>query len=129
MEITLKSLDINPVIFFRGTDAEITAAEAAEDERRAQLEEIIFSDSFAALEYLTEYGQRRILHHSTRPEYAFQLSYIDPDGIPAMHESFVSTTGEDTRDNSKAALLRHFINLTLAHDLKIKVVRREELAA
>lgn len=114
--ISFDSLGIDPCIFFLGTDADIAQAEEKEAGRAAELETIIFSDSFRALELTRETGAREILHHSTRPGVAFQLSYIAADGIPTMHENYirtseVSTDGASVED--KSALLRHYVNATL----------------
>ena len=90
-QITLEALNIDPKIYFLGTDEEQEKAEAKETARAAELEKIIFSEGFRAMEYINEYGQRRILHHSTRPGILFQMSYIGPDGVAAMHENYIQT--------------------------------------
>lgn len=116
-EIILKSLEIDCNLYFFGTDEEINAAEQKEAERAAELEKIIFSANFRALEYCTTYGSRIILHHSTRPGVDFQLSYIAADGIPTMHENYYTN---DTR--SKKELLRHYVNATIDEDITARLL-------
>lgn len=116
-EITLQSLDIDCNLYFFGTDEEIEAAEKKEEARAAELEKIIFSDSFRALEYYTTYGSRIILHHSTRPGVDFQLSYIAADGVPTMHENYYTN---DTR--SKKELLKHYVDATIDEDITARLL-------
>lgn len=111
--LTLKSLDINPNIYFFGTDEAIEEAERKEEEQAAAVSAIISAPDFIALEYKTETGAKRILHRSTRPGVFWQLSYIAADGIPTMHENF-NNTDESTRNAAPIReLLRHFVTLTL----------------
>ncbi len=111
--LTLKSLDINPNIYFFGTNEVIEQAERKEEEQAAAVSVIISAPDFIALEYKTETGAKRILHRSTRPGVFWQLSYIAADGIPTMHENF-NNTDESTRNAEPLRkLLRHFVNLTL----------------
>ena len=116
-ELFFASLEIDPCLFFLGSDEEIEAAEKKENERAAELEKIIFSGDFRALEYRTTYGSRIILHHSTRPGVDFQLSYIAADGVPTMHENYYIN---DSR--SRENLLRHYINKTLQKDIKAQLL-------
>ena len=110
---TLKALNINPNIYFFGTDAAIEEAERKEAKQAATVAAIISAPDFVALEYKTESGAKRILHRSTRPGVFWQLSYIAADGIPTMHENF-NNTDESTRNAEPIhELLRHFVNLTL----------------
>lgn len=118
---TFPALHIDYTVFFLGTEAEQETAEAKEAERAAELEKIIFSADFIALEYTTRRGQRRILHHSTRNGVQFQLSFIDPDGVPAMHESFKAA------DNEK--LLRHFVNAGNNNKLSLRIITKGGKAA
>lgn len=124
--VLLKSLNINPVLFFLGTDEEIKEAEEKEARRAAEIEKIIFSPDFIAARYYTEKGATRILHHSTRPGVGFQLSYIDSDGIPAMHENFIKTSPDHVQENiqDKNHLLKHFVDITLTENLNLEIVRR-----
>ena len=118
---TFPALHIDYTVFFLGTEAEQEAGETKEAERAADLEKIIFSADFIALEYTTRQGQRRILHHSTRNGIQFQLSFIDPDGVPAMHESYKAA------DNEK--LLRHFVLAGNEHDLHLRIITKGGTAA
>ena len=122
--ITIKSLDINPNIYFFGTDEAIEEAERKEAKQAERIAAIISAPDFIALEYKTETGAKRILHRSTRPGVFWQLSYIAADGIPTMHENF-NNTNESTRNAEPILeLLRHFVNLTLdrPQDLTILTV-------
>ena len=122
--IKLKAMDINPAIWFTGTDEEIEQAERKEARQAAKLEKIIFSPDFQQLTYTTTTGAIRSLHRSTRPGVMFQLSYIDPDGVPAMHENFIQTMTiygvgkiQDKRD-----LIRHFVNKTFRNSLQLELI-------
>lgn len=124
---TFPALHIDYTVFFLGTDAEQEAAEAKETARAAELEKIIFSGDFIAAEYITERGQRRILHHSTRPGVVWQLSYIDPDGVPAMHENFISAGGDPYKVGSigsREKLLSHFIHAGNNNPLSLRIITK-----
>ena len=103
-------LNIDPCIYFRGTDEEIESARKQEETAADALKAIIYAPSFQALEIRKQYPRgtaREILHHSTRHGVLFQLSYIDPDGIPAMHENYIKTAPEAIHDERE--LLRHIV--------------------
>ena len=122
--IKLKAIGIDPTIWFFGTDEEIEQAEKAEARQAAKLEEIIFSPGFQQLTYTTKDGSIRSLHRSTRPGVMFQLSYIDPDGIPAMHENFIQTQiiyGVGAIQ-TKRDLIKHFVNQTLKKSLYLELI-------
>lgn len=115
-QLFFDSLKINPTIYFWGTDREIEEAEEKEAIRAAELEKVLFSDDFLALELTRESGAREILHHSTRKGVFFQLSYIASDGVPTMHENYIRTdepTTDGARVEGKETLLRHYVNATL----------------
>lgn len=122
--IKLKSMDIDPAIYFTGSDKEIEEAEKAEARQAAKLERIIFSDCFQQLTYTNHAGAIRSLHRSTRPGVMFQLSYIDPDGVPAMHENFIQTRTiyGVGKIQSKRDLIKHFVNQTLKKSLQCELV-------
>ena len=122
---TLAPLNISDTVYFLGTEAEQAEAEAKEATRAAELAAIITAPDFIALEYINSYGQRRILHRSTRPGVMWQLSYIDPDGVPAMHENFISTGGdpyEVGHINTESQLYKHFIHAGNNNPLTIKAI-------
>lgn len=107
-------LRIDPCIYFRGTDAEIDRAQIKEETAAEALKAIIYAPGFKALEIRKERPTgtaREILHHSTRHGVLFQLSYIDPDGIPAMHENYIQTAPEAVNEaiHDERELLRHII--------------------
>lgn len=124
--ITLPALNIDHCLFFRGTDAEIEEAEQKENGRAEEIKKIIFSDGFRAMEYTNYNGQRRILHHSTRPGVMFQLSYIDPDGVPAMHENYIKDTSRAPLDDSAIMdikkLLRHYVIASNSDPLTLTII-------
>lgn len=123
-EIVLKSLNIDPVIYFSGTDEEIEQAERKEEKQSKIIENIIFSSDFQQLTYKTASGAIRSLHRSTRPGVMFQLSYIDPDGVPAMHENFIQTRiiyGVGAIQ-TKRDLIKHFVNQTLKKSLYLELI-------
>lgn len=111
--ITLKSLDINPNIYFFGTNEAIEAAERKEQVQADIIKNIISAPDFIALEYRTKSGARRILHRSTRCGVLWQLSYIAADGVPTMHENYISIGRTEEHTHTAAELYRHFVNLTL----------------
>lgn len=124
---TLAPLHISNTVFFKGTLEEIQAAERKEASRADEIERIITAPDFIALEYISYNGQRRILHKSTRPGVKYQLSYIDPDGVPAMHENFISLGGdpyEVGHIGSERELYRHFIHASNSEPLKITILTR-----
>lgn len=109
-------LQIEPALFFRGTPEEIDRAENAEEAAAEALKAIIYAPGFKALEIHKERPTgtaREILHHSTRPGVLFQLSYIDPDGVPAMHENYIQTAPDAVPEaiHEERKLLAHFIGL------------------
>lgn len=120
---TLKSLNIKPDLFFTGTDEEIEKAEEQETRRNEEIKELVTSTGFLALEYTTAHGQRVILHGSTRPWARFQLSFLDADGIPAGHKSFIETDGSGAA-HTAAELWEHFTSLTRNKDLTLTVLRK-----
>jgi len=109
-------LRIEPALYFRGTDEEIERAQEAEEAAAEALKTIIYAPDFSALEIRKEYPRgtaREILHHSTRHGVLFQLSYIDPDGVPAMHENYIQTAPEAVPEaiHEENDLLRHLVGL------------------
>lgn len=128
--ITFPAQNISRAVVFDGTDAEIEAAEKAEQEANKKILDIINAPDFIALEYRVPYEKgdaRRILHRSTRPGVKWQLSYIDPDGIPAMHENF-GNLGADPYEvgaiEAEERMVRHFVNKFLFDkSLTIEVLR------
>lgn len=109
-------LHIKPVLFFRGTPEEIERAENAEEAAAEAIKTIIYAPNFSALEIRKTYPRgtaREILHHSTRPGVLFQLSYIDPDGVPAMHENYIQTAPDAVPEaiHEERDLLAHFVGL------------------
>lgn len=128
--ITFPAQNISRTVAFHGTDAEIEAAEKIEQESAEKILSIINAPDFIALEYRAPYDNgdaRRILHRSTRPGVKWQLSYIDPDGIPAMHENFVNL-GADPYEvgtiGTEERLVRHFVHKFLFEKpLTIEILR------
>lgn len=124
MKILFQSLDIDPALYFTGSNKEIEEAEKKEARQAAKLERIIFSDCFQQLTYTNHAGQIRSLHRSTRPGIMFQLSYIDSDGVPAMHENFIQTCtiyGVGAI-HSRKDLIQHFINQTLKKSITCELI-------
>lgn len=124
---TLAALNISNTVFFNGTLEEIQEAERKETARAEELEKIITAPDFIALEYISYNGQRRILHRSTRGGVKFQLSYIDPDGVPAMHENYISLGGdpyEVGHIGSERELYRHFIHASNTEPLTLTILTR-----
>lgn len=121
---TIKSLNIDPALFFLGTDEEINAAEEKETRRSEEIEELITSTGFLALEYYTEYGQQVVLHSSPRHGARYQMSYIDADGEACRHENFIAT-GEELNEAIHTAedLWKHFTDLTTNKDLTLTIYR------
>lgn len=124
---TLAPLNISNTVFFNGTLEEIQEAERKETTRAEELEKIITAPDFIALEYTSYNGQRRILHRSTREGVKYQLSYIDPDGVPAMHENYISEGGdpyEVGHIGSERELYRHFIHASNTEPLQLTILTR-----
>ena len=125
-QYTFKALNISAHTMFFGTNEEIEQAEKLENDRMQEIEKLIFSKNFYAIEYFTEYNQRRILHKSTRQGIAYQLSYIDSDNIPAMHENYIelSAIHENAHIGSKEDLLKHYLHQSNNNDLILNVYER-----
>ena len=107
-------LNIDTCIYFRGTDEEIERARIIEETANESIKAIIYAPSFQALEIRKQYPRgtaREILHHSTRRGVLFQLSYIDPDGVPAMHENYIQTAPDAVPEaiHEEGDLLRHIV--------------------
>ena len=124
--ITLQPANINYLCYFLGTEEEQTEADRRKEARAEELKRVIFAPGFIACEYFNEYGQRRILHHSTRAGVIFQLSYIDADGIPAMHENFINdgtgNPGKVGAIHDARELIRHFTNQSNEKPLTLHIL-------
>ncbi len=108
------ALSFKPTVFFLGTDAEIEAVQNEENVRKKKIKDVVFEKNFSALEYTNSWGQRRILHKSPRKGVTFQMSYIDPDGVPAMHENYIKNNAEcvDEKIYEEDDLLEHFARIS-----------------
>lgn len=124
MKKILKALNIDDCIAFFGNDEEIEKAENLESDRMSEIEKIIFDPTFKAMEYTNSWNQRRILHHSTRQGVLFQLSYIDADGVAAMHENYIQTSDRhiDECIHDKRELLRHFMLNSNHNDMTLTIL-------
>ena len=121
---TIKSLNIDPALFFLGTEEEINEAEEKEARRGEEIKKLVTSTGFLALEYNAEHGQQVVLHSSPRRGARYQLSYIDADGEACGHENFIAT-GEELNEaiHTAAELWRHFTDLTTNKDLTLTIYR------
>lgn len=116
-----KKLNIDPCIYFLGSDEEIEKAEALEAARAAELEKILLNNSMVY--YTTLQGQKRYLHRSTRKGVAYQLSYEGSDGLPIMHENYIKTSDDhiDAAIGTKEDLIKHYIDQLYVDDLYLEV--------
>ncbi len=125
IKIILEPANIDYLCYFFGTKEEQAAADARKAARAAELERILFAANFIAAEYINSYGQKRILHKSTRPGVVYQLSYIDPDGVPAMHENYINNNGnpeEVGHIGTAADLITHYTNASNEKPLILRVL-------
>ena len=125
MKILFQSLDIDPTIYFTGSNKEIEEAEKKEARQAARIEKIISRPDFQQLTYTTAAGAIRSLHRSTRPGVMFQLSYIDPDGVPAMHENYISEGADPEKVgqiHTKKELIKHFVNQTFRKSITCELI-------
>lgn len=115
--VYFEPLNIDPVVFFRGSEAEQEHAERLEAEAMEKWRTIITSPNFRALRFTKQtkrtsgaiYESVEILHHSPRNEgYLYQLSYIG-NGIPTMHENYINPNG-DSYNTNESALYRHLLS-------------------
>lgn len=124
--LTFEPLQIDFNIYFLGTEEEQEEADQKQATRAADIERVIFAPGFIACEYVNSWSQRRILHPSTRPGVIYQLSFIDPDGVPAMHENYINDgTGnpdEVGKIHDRADLIRHFINNNNENPLTLHIL-------
>jgi len=116
-----KKFNIEPEIFFLGSDEEIEAAENQEAARAAELEKVLLNNSMVY--YTTSQGQKRYLHRSTRKGVAYQLSYEGSDGLPIMHENYIKTSDDhiDAAIGTKEDLIKHYIDQLYVDDLYLEV--------
>lgn len=116
-----KKLNIDPCIYFLGSDEEIGKAEALEAARAADLEKILFDNAMVL--YTTAEGQKRYLHRSTRAGVAYQLSYEARDGVPVMHENYIQTSENhiDAHIGTKEDLIKHYIDQLYVDDLYLEI--------
>ena len=115
--VYFEPMNIDPTIFFRGSEAEQEQAEQREAEAVEKWKAIIKSPNFRALQF-TEHIKRtsgaiyervEILHHSPRNEgYIYQLSYIG-NGTPTMHENYINPNNDNYNTNENA-LYRHLLS-------------------
>ena len=124
--ITLQPAKIDYLCYFLGTEEEQKTADERKKTRAEEIKRVIFAPGFIACEYYNGHGQRRILHRSTRPGVIYQLSYIDADGVPAMHENFINDgTGNPHEVGSihdESELLTHFINNSNEKTLNLHIL-------
>lgn len=86
--VTIPPINYDPDVFFAGTKEEQKAYRRACVENMRAWSAIINNPRFAALEFVTEIGNKYILHHSTRDGIDFQLSSIAPDGFANCHTDY-----------------------------------------
>ena len=120
------ALNIDTALFFRGTPEEIERARKQEETAAEAVKAIIYAPGFKALEIRKERPRgtaREILHHSTRPGVLFQLSYIDPDGVPAMHENYIQTAPDAVPEaiHEERDLLRHIVGF-FRHESALDII-------
>jgi hypothetical protein len=123
--INFTPLNIAPDYFFTASDEEIEQTEKREEERAREFERLFFAPDFLAAEYITASGARRILHHSTRAGVLFQLSYLNAEGLPTMHENYFTTdeTPETvTNKRAKIELLKHYTARTYREPLTLRII-------
>lgn len=118
-----ESLDVAPDVYFRGTEDQISEAQAKEDQRKQEFRDIINNDTFMALEYTLPDGRKQILHRSARDGVGFQLSYIGSDGIPTMHENYIRTGNTSVNEaiHSEEELLNHLVRENLRKPLSVTI--------
>ena len=118
-----ESLNIDSLLYFRGSDEEIKQAEARTKERAEQLQRVFFAPGFFAAELITGNGSRQILHRSTRDGVLFQLSFINADGLPTMHGNYITTEGaKEEAAHDAAELIRHFTDYNSRHALQLHII-------
>lgn len=122
-KITLNNINIDPCIYFLGTDVKIEEAEEKERAQGKKIENIIFADDFQGLSCRNDLGQELILTYSIRQGVLFQLTYIDRDGIPVMHENYIKTSENHVDEciEPKENLIKKFVGMTLEHDMILSV--------
>lgn len=82
------AINVDPCVFFHGTDEEIEAAERKEAEWKECFKELIESPCFDAMEFTNGIGSRVFLHRSSRRGIRWQLSYMAQDGVFSRHENY-----------------------------------------
>ena len=122
------SLNIDPLVYFHGTLVEQKQAQRKEDKAYERIRKIIFSKGFRAMSYVNDYGQTRVLCHSTRPGCKYVINYIDSDGVPAMHECFIERENEecDWKVHNEREMIKHFLDRIMCNPMTVEVLYDQE---
>ena len=129
MEKTYESLNIDPMVYFKGTMEQIDAAIKTEKERAEEFKKLIERNEFMALEFIKPDGRREILHASTRPGIRYQLSYIGKDGVPTMHQNYGlldENAAKNENVHSMDELYQHFVSENIQKDLNFNIMEDNE---
>ena len=123
-KIALSSLDIQPRDRILRNPADRAEVRRKESGRAEEVRRIVFSPDFSGMQYKKD-GRDVILTRSIREGVAFQLSYFDRDGIPAMHENFVKTAEKAVGKaiHSEEELVSHYVRASLRRDVELETLR------
>lgn len=117
-QITLSSLNIDPAIFFLGSEAEQEEAERKEEERENELKKIIFAADFCALAYYTG-GLYKVFTRSTHPGAFWSLSVFYNDN--ALSHSTYTEAGQNQSERHKT-IFSEIKNETLQNALTLDIL-------
>ena len=112
-KIVFESLKIDPLIAFKGTDAEIETAERKKAERREEIEKLLNDEKFISLSFQKWAGLWEAVTPSTRPGEKLQKTcFFRSD--PTSHQSTTDPESEKEliREIARQSYFKN-LNITL----------------
>lgn len=117
-QIELTALNIDPAIFFLGSEAEQEEAERKEEERENELKKLIFAPDFRALAYTTG-GLYKVFTRSTHPGAFWALSVFYQER--ALSHSTYTEAGQNQSERHKT-IFSEIKNETLQNPLTLDIL-------
>ena len=115
-----KAKGFNPIIFFFGTEEEIQMMQNIEREKKERIKKVL-DTKFSSISFTNGWSQTVILHPSPRRNVVWQMSYIDYDGVPAKHESYLKTGPTDETIHSLDELVEVYFSASWEKGLTLTI--------